>query len=108
MEVVVVGWMDQTEISMTLASGEALHLVKHAIVASNVTFPNITYNIEGTSLGNQPNAIEPKPLHLTGPQDDLKIATVSAKAEGALDRMIDAEQEIGIREDLLRNDATKE
>jgi small conductance mechanosensitive channel len=33
---------------------------------------------------------------------------VSAEAEGALDRMIDAEREISEGEDLLRIDAAKE
>jgi small-conductance mechanosensitive channel len=108
MEIVVVGWIDQTETSMTLARGEALRHVKRAIMASGVTLPNVTYTIEGYGLGNQPNTVEPKkPLH-SSPQDDVKIATVSAQAEGALDRMIDAEREIGVGEDLLRDDAAKE
>jgi hypothetical protein len=77
-------------------------------MASGVTLPNVTYTIEGYGLGNQPNTFEPKkPLH-SSPQDDVKIATVCAQAEGALDRMIDAEREIGIGENLLRNDAAKE
>jgi small conductance mechanosensitive channel len=108
MEIVVVGWIDQTETSMTLARGEALRHVKRAIMASGVTLPNVTYTIEGYGLGNQPNTFEPKkPLH-SSPQDDVKIATVCAQAEGALDRMIDAEREIGVGENLLRNDAAKE
>ncbi|WP_333783194.1 hypothetical protein [Octadecabacter antarcticus] len=108
MEVVVVGWIDQTETSMTLARSETLRRVKRAILASGVTFPNVTYTIEGTSLGNQPNAVEPKSLHPARPRDDVKIATVIAQAEGSLERMIDTEREIGIGEDLLRNDAAKE
>ena len=78
-EFVVVGWIDQTATSMTLARGEALRLVKRAIEASGVAAP-----------------------------DRSDIAAVSAEAEGALDRMIDAEREISEGEDLLRIDAAKE
>jgi small conductance mechanosensitive channel len=108
MEIVVVGWIDQTETSMTLARGEALRQVKRAIVASGVTLPNVTYTIVGNDLGHQPNTVTPEHLVPSSLHDDVKITTVSAQAEGALDRMIDAEREIGVGEDLLRDDADKE
>jgi small conductance mechanosensitive channel len=93
---------------MTLARGAALRLVKRAVVESGVTLPNVTYTIEATGSGTQPNAAKRKNPRATTPRADPKIATVSAQAEGALDRMIVAEREIGAGEDLLRNDAAKE
>jgi small conductance mechanosensitive channel len=108
MEIVVVGWIDQTETLMTLARGEALRHVKRSIVASGVTLPNVTYTIVGNDLGHQQNTVTPEHLVPSSLHDDVKITTVSAQAEGALDRMIDAEREIGVGEDLLRDDADKE
>jgi small-conductance mechanosensitive channel len=108
-EIVVVGWIDQTETSMSLARGEALRLVKRAVEASGVALPNTTYTIQ---MDGAAAPIDPK----TGPtstkravlQDSAEVAIVSANAEGALDRMIDAEREAEDGEDLLRIDAAKE
>ncbi len=108
MEIVVVGWIDQTKTSMTLARGETLRHVKRAIMASGVTLPNVTYTIEGNGLGHQPNTVEPKKPLPSSPQHDVKIATVSAQAAGALDRMIAAERQIRVCDDLLRNDSANE
>ncbi len=105
-EFVVVGWIDQTATSMTLARGETLRLVKRAIEASGVALPNTTYTLEID------RAAAPVAKRSTAPiaaaPDRSDIAAVSAEAEGALDRMIDAEREISEGEDLLRIDAAKE
>lgn len=107
-EINVVGWIDQTETAIALARGEALRQVKRAIEASGVSLPNTTYTlqIDGQAAVSQPSKPQ-KPVPTT-PQDNGEIATVSAEEEGALDRMIDAEREIGSGEDLLRGDAAKE
>ncbi len=108
-EIIVVGWIDQTATSMTLARGEALRLVKRAIEASGVALPNTTYTLQidgavgATDAAQQSSQSTPPKL-----QDSAKVAAVGAQAEGALDRMIDAEREIGEGEDLLRDDAAKE
>lgn len=108
-QIVVVGWIDQIETSMSLARGEALRLVKRAIETSGVALPNTTYTlqIDGTapSLDGAPAASTPKPQPI---QESAEIAVVNAEAESALDRMIDAEREESDGEDLLRDDAAKE
>lgn len=107
-EIVVVGWIDQTATSMALARGEALRLVKHAIEASGVALPNTTYTLQidrptaRSDVIGAPNDAPPAPKNVP------EIAAVSAEAEGALDRLIDAEREISEGEDLLRDDAAKE
>lgn len=107
-EINVVGWIDQTETSIALARGEALRQVKRAIEASGVSLPNTTYTLQmdGQAAVSQPS--QPQKPAPSSPQGVGEIATVSAEEEGALDRMIDAEREIGIGEDLLREDAAKE
>ncbi len=107
-EVVVVGWIDQNDTSIALARGEALRQVKRALQASGVTLPNTTYTIQ--IEGQSPDAAA-KPISKTPQpalQDSAEIAPVHADAEGALDRLIDAEREISEGEDLLRDDAAKE
>ncbi|MBU2994427.1 mechanosensitive ion channel [Octadecabacter sp. B2R22] len=103
-EIVVVGWIDQSETSLALARGEALRLVKRAFEAADITLPNTTYTIQmdnAATSSTEQDAPEP-------PKDSAEVAVVAADAEGALDRMIDAEREIGEGEDLLRDDAAKE
>lgn len=107
-EIIIVGWIDQRETSMTLARGEALRLAKRAIEASGVALPNTTYTLQmegGDAPIVQPQSATPPPA---APQDSAEVATVSAEAEGALDRLIDAERETQDGEDLLREDAAKE
>jgi small conductance mechanosensitive channel len=105
-EIVVVGWIDQTATSMTLARGEALRLVKRAIEASGVALPNTTYTLEIDRAAAPVAKRSTAPI--TAAPDRSDIAAVSAEAEGALDRMIDAEREISEDNDLLRIDAAKE
>lgn len=107
-EIVVVGWIDQQETSMTLARGEALRLTKRAIEASGVALPNTTYTLHMADAGTAIDGTQPTRTAPPAQQDTVEIASVDAKAEGALDRMIDAERQIGEGEDLLRDDAAKE
>jgi len=107
-EIVVVGWIDQTATSITLARGESMRLTKRAIEASGVALPNTTYTIQMDGATSRTDPSTAANTTLPAPQDSAKVAAVDAQAEGALDRMIDAEREIGDGEDLLRNDAAKE
>ncbi len=107
-EVVVVGWIDQRETSMSLARGEALRLVKRAIEASGVVLPNTTYTLQIDRAASTTEVNGVAKQTPTAQQDSAEVATVTAQAEGALDRLIDAEREIGEGEDLLRDDAAKE
>ena len=107
-EIIVVGWIDQTDTSLALARGEALRQVKRTIEASGVALPNTTYTIQMDGAAPAQASSSPSKAALAAPQDSAEIATVSAQDEGALDRMIDAEREISEGEDLLREDAAKE
>ncbi len=107
-QIVVVGWIDQQETSITLARGEALRLTKLAIEATGVALPNTTYTLHMQGAVAAPDDTEPKQQARPASQNKVEIASVEAEAEGALDRMIDAERQIGEGEDLLREDAAKE
>lgn len=107
-EIVVVGWIDQRETSISLARGEALRLAKRAIEASGVALPNTTYTLQMEGAAAPRRTVEAVRTQPNAPQDTAEVAVVSAEAEGALDRLIDAEREIGDGEDLLRDDAAKE
>lgn len=107
-EIVVVGWIDQTETSLALARGEALRLVKRALESAGVALPNTTYTLHMEGAAPTGTDKRPAKTHPALPQDSAQVAEVAEVAEGALDRLIDAEREIGIGEDLLREDAAKE
>jgi len=101
-EIVVVGWIDQTATSMVRARGEALRLTKRAIEASGVSLPNTTYTIE--MAGRQAPAAQ---THAPTTESN-QVAEVAATSDDALDRLIDAEREEKDTEDLLREDAAHE
>ena len=115
-ELNVAGWIDQTETSLPAARGEALRLVKLALEDAGITLPNTTYTIDlpGTlapadgqaASQNMPQPQAPKAP--PQPQGSTDVAEVSALAEDALDRMIDAERMSAEKPDLLREDAKKE
>ncbi|MDA9208261.1 mechanosensitive ion channel [Octadecabacter sp.] len=107
-EIILVGWIDQTETSMVLARGEALRLVKRAIEGSGVSLPNTTYTLqmEGTAAPTGPT--KRKTVVEQPPEESALVAPVAADADVALDRMIEAEREDEQVEDLLREDAAKE
>ncbi len=98
-ELVVTGWVDQNETSIVRAKGEALRQVKLAIQAAGIVIPDATQAIQLTR--------ETKPL----PQELLEstqVETVEASEDAALDRIVDAERQEEITEDLLRQDSMKE
>ncbi len=98
-ELVVTGWVDQNETSIVRAKGEALRQVKLAIQAAGIVIPDATQAIQLTR--------ETKPL----PQELLEstqVETVEASEDAALDRIVDAERQEEITEDLLRQDSLKE
>ncbi len=115
-ELNVAGWIDQTETSLIAARGEALRLVKLALEEDGISLPNTTYTLDipgalvSSAAPEEAKAPlpEPKPDTSPAPQGSHEVAEVSAEAEGALDRMIDAEREAEEIEDLLREDAAKE
>lgn len=107
-EIVLVGWIDQTQSSIVLARGEALRLVKRAIEGSGVSLPNTTYTLQmegAPALRSASSAPIPPVEQPTGNGD---IAPVAPATDSALDRMIDDERnEKGI-ENLLHQDAAQE
>lgn len=107
-EIVLVGWIDQSETSMVLARGEALRLVKRAIEASGVILPNTTYTLqlEGAAAPIRGAASE-HPKAVTFEESDI-VAEVKAESDVALDRLIEAERDDNEAENLLTADATKE
>lgn len=107
-EIVVVGWIDQTKTSITLARGEALRLTMRAIEGSGVALPNTTYTLQMEGAAAPIRDVEATQAQPKPPLEIANVAAVNADAEGALDRLIDAEREIGVGEDLLRKDAAKE
>ena len=110
-EVIVTGWIDQNETSLVAARGEALRLVKGAIIASGVAIPDTTYTIR-LDGAEPPTAAQTKGTRAKSAPapapESLTPGSVDAAQENALDRMIDAEREDGEGEDLLREDALKE
>lgn len=115
-ELNVVGWVDQTETSLVAARGEALRLVKLALEEDGISLPNTTYTLDlpmpFAPTSDQANSKDEPPTQSAKapppPQGSRDVAEVGADAEGALDRMIDAEREESDGEDLLREDAAKE
>ena len=101
-EIIVVGWINQSETSLARARGEALRLTKHALEASGVTLPNTTYTIQMESAAKTDDS--PPDISI----ESTDVAEVAAMDDTALDRLIDAEREEEDGEDLLREDAAKE
>ena len=107
-EIVVVGWIDQTQTSTVRARGEALRLVKHAIEASGVALPNTTYTIEmtgGPASNPSKDNVSTSP---DAPSESTEVAEVRPASDEALDKLIDAERQSDEAEDLLREDAAHE
>jgi small-conductance mechanosensitive channel len=101
-EIIVVGWINQSETSLARARGEALRLTKHALETSGVTLPNTTYTIQMESAAKTDDS--PQDIAI----ESTDVAEVDAMDDTALDRLINAEREEEDGEDLLREDAAKE
>lgn len=98
-ELVVTGWVDQNETSIVRAKGEALRQVKLAIQAAGIVIPDATQAIMLTRDTKEPPQNRPESTH---------VAAVEASEDAALDRIVDAERQEEITEDLLRQDSMKE
>lgn len=100
-ELVVTGWVDQNETSIVRAKGEALRQVKLAVQAAGIIMPDATQVIQVARDTAQP------PM-TTEIQESTKVAIVDASEDAALERIVTAEREQEITEDLLRNGSLKE
>jgi small-conductance mechanosensitive channel len=98
-ELVVTGWVDQNETSIVRAKGEALRQVKLAIQAAGIVIPDATQAIQLT------RETKPLPHQL---QESTQVEAVEASESAALDRIVEAERQEEITEDLLRQDNLKE
>lgn len=94
------GWIDQHETSLLLAKGEAIRLVKLALMDAGIHLVDASQTV----VLSRPEAGDG--IHQ---KDETKsVATVSAANEDALDSMINAELVDENAENLLRDDALKE
>ena len=99
MEFVVTGWVDQNETSIVLAKGEALRQVKLAIQGAGIVIPDATQAVQ-LSRDAKPEIPEAR--------ESRQVETVDASENAALERIVDAERQDEISEDLLRQDSLKE
>lgn len=97
-EFVITGWVDQNETSIVRAKGEALRQVKLAIQSAGIVMPDATQAIQLTRDAAAPPE----------QQETTKVETVDASEDAALARIVTAERDLEISEDLLRNDSPKE
>ena len=98
-ELVITGWVDQNETSIVRGKGEALRQVKLAILSAGVVIPDATQAIQLTRDANTATQEV---------QESTEVEVVDASEDAALDRIVDAEREDEISEDLLRKDSLKE
>ncbi len=98
-DMVVTGWVNQTETSIVRAKGEALRQVKLAVQSAGVVIPDATQSIE--IKREQAPAV-------TVLGESTAIEAVAASEDAALERIVDAERDLDTNEDLLRDDAMKE
>jgi len=98
-ELVITGWVDQNETSIVRGKGEALRQVKLAIQSAGIVIPDATQAIQLTRDAN--TATQEM-------QESTEVEMVDASEDAALDRIVDAEREDEISEDLLRKDSPKE
>ena len=99
--VVVTGWINQNETSISLAKGEAIRQVKIALQAADVTIVD----------SSQVIVLDRSKAALPAPQDAAEttvVTGVEADEDDAVLDMIAAEREDDAAEDLLRDDAQKE
>lgn len=125
-EVTVVGWVNQRDTSLVRARGEALRLVKQMFEANgiNLADPTLRVALSSDSLGLQTAFAAPasgtaastpatakQPARAVTKKPVIKpsdIGTVTAQSEDELDKIIAAERNQGVAEDLLSGDAMHE
>lgn len=98
-ELVITGWVDQTETSIVRAKGEALRQVKLALQAAGVVIPDATQAIQIT---------RDTPDTPAEPKESTAVEAVAATEEASLERIVDAERDLEETEDLLRTDSPQE
>jgi len=98
-ELVVTGWVDQTETSIVQGKGEALRQVKLAVLNAGITIPDATQTIEISRSTSGP---------VIQSGESKQVAGVDARDDAALERIVDAERGQETAEDLLREDNLKE
>lgn len=98
-ELVITGWVDQNETSIVRAKGEALRQVKLAIQAAGIAIPDATQTIQLTRDTNSDTS---------EPQESTQVEVVDASEDAALERIVEAERDQEISQDLLREDGLKE
>ncbi|KJZ18354.1 mechanosensitive ion channel domain-containing protein [Loktanella sp. S4079] len=96
-ELIVTGWVDQTQSSIARAKGETLRQVKIAIQSAGIVIPDATQaiHIQRDSLESQ----------LT---ETTQVEPVNASSEASLRKIVEAERDQEPTEDLLRDDGQKE
>lgn len=98
-ELVVTGWVDQNETSIVLGKGEALRQVKLALQGAGVVIPDATQALQLKR--------DAKPA-MPDARESRQVESVNARENAALERIVDAERQDEITEDLLRQDSPKE
>ena len=98
-EFVITGWVDQNETSIVLAKGEALRQVKLAIQGAGIVIPDATQAVQ---ISRDATSVPPDL------RESTLVETVEASEDAALERIVDAERDQDISEDLLREDGLKE
>lgn len=98
-DMVVTGWVDQTETSIVRAKGEALRQVKLAIQNVGVVIPDATQTVEI----KRDRAVPAQDI-----DENTVIETVDASEDAALERIVDAERDMETTEDLLHPGSPKE
>ena len=97
---VVAGWVDQNQTSLTLAQSEAIRMVKRVLQDAGIGLVDATQVISMV----RPAATE-APLE---PQESADVADVEASGEDALEDLAEAERESDDTENLLRDGAQTE
>ena len=98
-DLVVTGWVDQTETSIVLAKGEALRQVKLAVIAAGITIPDATQAIQITRESGASSS---------APRETRQVEAVNATADASLSRIVQEERQQDASEDLLHPESPKE
>ncbi|MEN9011762.1 MAG: mechanosensitive ion channel domain-containing protein [Yoonia sp.] len=97
-DLVVTGWINQTNTSLALAKGEAMRYAKRALHHAGVALPDASQTIVIKRTATDIPA-------LTEPED---ISTVAPVSDTALDRIVEADRDDENAEDLLNVDGKNE
>jgi len=106
-EIVITGWIDQTETSLLQARGEALRQVKLAYGSAGIEIPDTTYRIrlEGAAGAELPTA----PAQAPAPTpESTAVEAVDPAEDDALERIVAAERASEDAPDLLHDQAPHE